>query len=197
VLDALRPPKNPPILRLHIRPEEGKISHDTEFRAPSEVSCPASTTLPDELDLASLLWTFQLDLEKARKAPVPQTVVVQLAADGYFRALWTCHRELSGGGGANIISYEFCLPDGSLYSGNRTNADRSKPVEDWDGRLALFRKLPEDRFAGRRALRAVLDASSEGIKVRLQAVLTGFTGFRYMEVYHYPLARLSIQRPGG
>ena len=158
--DALRPPKHPTVLNLTF--------NDCYIN----IQASASTNLADELDLATLLWTLHMKILGADNIIGQDiiTVNINLEAENVFKAVWITWHDKAGQTG---ISYEFqTLPlSTEKFSGKRQNCDTKNPIENWDGKLVPFDRLPRDRLIGRKAL-AQVRAMPDGITVELNAIFT-------------------------
>lgn len=181
--DMLRPLKNPPLLCLNIREEKNYQSV-----APKQIVTKSATTLPDELDIATLLWQLQLHIERPflMNDGIPDTTCLQLTAKDQFVAVWTCWRDKEGTG----ICYDFRHHSGAIFSGRRRTSDKPNNIADWDQKLALFRPLPKYQYAGRDSL-AYISTLPRGLQVKLEGVSTGF-GF--MKTFSFQNACLSVQK---
>lgn len=177
----LRPLKTPPLLCLDFQNEEGGLVF---------LQSDSITTLPDELDLATMLWRLQLHVEEfclINDGSVPDTTCLQLNADNMFVALWTCWRNNKKTG----VSYEFRHHSGAIFSGRRRKADMQNNIADWDQKLALFHALPDYKFAGKDSF-VCISGLKDGLHVELQAVCTGP---RFMRNFRFRNAHLSIKKP--
>jgi hypothetical protein len=179
IQNALRSGPDPTLLWLEFSEDED--CHERQSLI--SVSSEATTTLPDEMDVASLLWQTQMVMERDQKF-TSDTTVLRLTVPDIFEALWTAWRtqDLVG------ISYQLCLADNTVFSGQRTLKNRERPLVEWDGRLAPFGKLPADRLAGRRAMASL----PPNAVATLQA---SFTGSKSLDFFDYNNVRFFVQKP--
>jgi len=177
IQNALRPGPDPTLLWLEFS-EDGRERH-----SPISVSSEATTTLPDEMDVASLLWRTQMAMERDHKF-TSDTTVLRLTVPDIFEALWTAWRtqDLAG------ISYQLRLADNTVFSGQRTLKDRERPLAEWDGRLAPFGKLPADRLAGRKAMASLPPNAVATLQIN-------FTGSKSLDFFDYSNVRFFVQKP--
>ena len=186
IIDFLTPLKNPPFLSLNI------YSDESNNHLLKKIKIPISSTLLDEMDVATLLWTVQMELEQFQ-IDLPKTFCARLESKDLFRALWTSWRDTEG---VNI-SYEFkCHTTGSIFSGKRRKENKKKIIEEWDGKFTPFQPLPSDRSAGRKALSQVQAANDNegggGIPVEFQVTATHY---RSIDMYRYDSVRLGVEFP--
>ena len=174
ILDALRPPKHPVILSLTV---DGPKGWDHVLNVQSS----ASTTMADELDVATLMWTLHMKIVRSEHiiiTPPAKTVSIIMEALNIFKAVWTtwCDEKNHNG-----ISYEFVITptatttttaSGEKYSGKIRKCDMKNAIENWNGKLVPFHPLPVDRLIGRKTL-ANVRAIPDGVPIELNAIVTG------------------------
>lgn len=151
---------------------------------PISVSTKTSSDQANELDIASLLWETELNIEKNHYT-LPDTAVLSLTVKGAFEAIWTTWRSENRTG----ICYRLSLADGTVYSGRRPLEQEMMALNEWDGKLSIHGPFPrKNRLAAQKAL---LEASlSDGVSAVLQVSLTGP---RMLQNFCYKNARLFLR----